>query len=194
MMALSKTIRVLGVVVMMLIFVVLCSILIFDPPPFRLRDEDKFVLSVEPPHTIDRNLAPSIERGLACQLRPESVASDDFGRPVITLFDWLKRQSGAAPKPDYHLVGTKRNDAWAIKIDRTTNKFCWLRASDAEAGITDAYCGPSIIREDATRIEAFDNNNYVAVAVDKMTYTIIITSLDRFMHPPRAAIWYLECH
>ena len=96
--------------------------------------------------------------------------SGRFGRPVINFFDWLKRQSGAVPEKDYHLYGTKKDDAWAIKVDRATNKFCWSKAGDAAVGITDPYCGPDIIREDETRIEALQANKYgtvIAVSFDK---------------------------
>jgi hypothetical protein len=193
---LSKAIRVLGANVVILVLAVLSGILILDPPPFRLRDEDNFILSVKPP-TFDRNLAGSIERGLACKRTLQTEASGAFGWPMITLSDWLKRQSGAVPEPDYHLYGTKPNDTWAIKIDRATNKFCWLRAKDAEAGITDAYCGPSIVREDATRIEALQDGKLgavIALFFDKTTYTATIASLDWLTAPASAAITYLECH
>ena len=141
--------------------IVLCLILIFDPPPFRLWDEDKFVLSVKPPPTLDPNLARPIEDGLACKVKLDAfVGGRLLFRPVINFFDWLKRHSGAVPEKDYHLYGTKKDDAWAIKVDRATNKFCWLTANQQKAGITDAYCGPDIIREDATRIEALQDDKY----------------------------------
>lgn len=193
MIILSKTIRVVGVIVGIPVLAVLCLILIFDPPPLRLQDEDKFVLSVNPPLPLNLKLAGPIEDGLACKRRLQSDMNGNFGRPVITFFDWLKRQSQGVPEKDYHLSGSKPNDVWAIRLDRATKKICWLMASQIKAGITDAYCGPSIIHEDAKRIYAFDEFNYVAVAFDKTTYTLIFSGLSPFMSPPMATITYLEC-
>jgi hypothetical protein len=193
---LSKAIRIIGAVLAILVLIVLCLILIIDPPPFRLWDQDKFVLSVEAPPALDPNLARPIEDGLACKVKLDAYMSGRFGRPVINFFDWLKRQSGAVPEKDYHLYGTKKDDAWAIKVDHATNKFCWLQAGDAASGITDAYCGPDIIREDATRIEALQHGKYgvvVAVFFDKKAHTATIARLA--MEPPASAsIEYLECH
>jgi len=162
-----------------------------------LWDEDKFFLSVEAPPALDPNLAGSIERGLACKLKLHADMSGRFGRPVINFFDWLRHQSGAVPEKDYHLYGTKSDDAWAIKVDRSTNKFCWLTANQQKAGITDSYCGPDIIREDATRIEALQANKYgtvIAVFFDKKSYTATIANLDWSVPPAPAWIEYLECH
>jgi hypothetical protein len=111
---LSKAIRVLGAVVALLVLAVVCIILVVDPLPLRFSDGDNFVLSVKAPRQIDRKLAGSIERGLSCKVRLESYASGNFGRPVITIFDWLKQQTGALREPDYHIYGTKPNSAWAI--------------------------------------------------------------------------------
>ena len=190
---LSKAIRIIGAVLAILVLIVLCLILIFDPPPFRLWDQDKFVLSVEAPPARDPNLAGSIERGLACKLKLDAYMSGRFGRPVINFFDWLKHLKQGVPEKDYHLYGTKKDDAWAIKVDRATNKFCWLTANQQKAGITDAYCGPGIIREDATRIEALQDDKYsaaIAVFFDKTTYTMTMASLDWSVPPASAGIVY----
>jgi hypothetical protein len=194
---LSKTNRIIGAVLAILVLAALSLILIHDSPPLRLWDEDKFVLSVKPPPTLDRNLTRSIEGGLTCKIKLDALASGRFGRPVINFFDWLKHQSGAAPEKDYHLYGTKSDETLAIKVDRATNKFCWLRANQVKAGITDAYCGPDIIREDATGIEALQDDKYsaaIAVFFDKRTYTMTVASLNWLGPPASAAIQYLECH
>jgi hypothetical protein len=193
---LSKAIRVLVVIVAIFVLAIVGVILVLDPPPFRLHDEDNVVISIDAPKAIDPNLAGSIERGLACNRKLQTDTSGHFGRPLITVFDWLKHQSGKIPERDYHLTAARQDDAWAIKIDRASNKFCWLRASDAAAGITESYCGPRIVREDATRIQAFQDDPYgaaVAVVFDKMTYTVTITGLDWWAQPAGASITYLQC-
>ncbi len=194
---LSKAIRIIGAVLAILVLIVLCLILIIDPPPFRLWDQDKFVLSVEAPPALDPNLAGSIERGLACKLKLHADMSGRFGRPVINFFDWLKHLKQGVPQRAYNLYGTKEDRSWAIKVDRTTNKLCWSKAGDAAVGITDPYCGPDIIREDATRIEALQANKYgtvIAVSFDKKSYTATIANLDWSVPPATAWIEYLECH
>ena len=139
---LSKAIRIIGAVLAILVLIVLCLILMIDPPPLRLWDEDKFVLSVEAPPALDPNLSGSIERGLACKLKLHADMSGRFGRPVINFFDWLKHLKQGVPQKAYNLYGTKEDRSWAIKVDRTTNKLCWSKAGDAAVGITDPYCGP----------------------------------------------------
>jgi hypothetical protein len=194
---LSKAIRIIGAVLAILVLIVLCLILIFDPPPFRLWDEDKFVLSVKPPPTLNRNLAGSIEDGLACKVKLDAYMSGRFGRPVINFFDWLKHLKQGVPEKDYHLYGTKPDDSWAIKVDRAANKFCWLTANQQKAGITDAYRGPDIIREDGTRNDALQADKYgavIAVSFDKKSYTATIANLDWSVPPASASIEYLECH
>ena len=194
---LSKAIRIIGAVLAILVLIVLCLILIIDPPPLRLWDEDKFVLSVEAPPALDPNLAGSIERGLACKLKLHADMSGRFGRPVINFFDWLKHLKQGVPQKAYNLYGTKEDRSWAIKVDRTTNKLCRSKAGDAAVGITDPYCGPDIIREDATRIEALQANKYgtvIAVSFDKTSYTATIANLDWSVPPATAWIEYLECH
>ena len=194
---LSKAIRIIGAVLAIIVLIVLCIILIIDPPPLRLWDEDKFVLSVKPPPARDPNLARSIENGLACRLRLVADMSGRSGRPVINFFDWLKHLKQKVPQKAYNLYGAKEDRSSAIKVDRATNKFCWLQAGDAAAGITDAYCGPDIIREDATRIEALQDGKYgvvVAVFFDKKAHTATIARLDWMVPPASASIEYLECH
>jgi hypothetical protein len=193
----SKVIWVLGAVASLLALVIISGVLIVDPPPFRLRDDDKVALSIERPRTIDPGFAGSIERGLACTRRLEVSTTGRFRRPEITLFDWFKRTSGSVPDPDYHLEASKPNDTWAIKVDRTKNKFCWLRPGEVQSGMSDSYCGPNVVREDATQIEALSDGKFgsaVAVVFDKRTYTVTLTTLDWVGSPASAEIDYLECN
>jgi hypothetical protein len=190
---LSKVIRVFGIIGVMLVLAVIGSILAFDPPPFRLQDDHEFVLSVTPPAPLGKTLRP-IEDGLACKQKLVAYTSGLFGRPVITVFDWLKRQSGALPDQDYHLSASKPNAIWAIRIDRAANKFCWFREGDAKVGLTDAYCGPTIVRESATVIEAIEQGvNWNSIAFDKTTYTLMMIGLESYRRPPVASISYFEC-
>jgi len=150
-------------------------ILFFDPPPLRLREDDKFVLSVSPARKLDGQ-QHALESGLACKHKFESYSSSAFGRPVITLFDWLKRQDGKAAEQDVHLSGSKRNDTWALKVDRSTNTLCYQQPSSVEVGLPDAYCGPKIIHENANRLVALEDRDFEfvrAIYFDKKTYTLI---------------------
>ena len=137
---LSKIARVLIIIVMLLVLAVVGSILVLDPPPLRLQEPNEFVLSVTPPAS-DGARHP-IEAGLACDHKLEGDLSGLLGRPQITFFDWLKRQSGKPSERDYHLSGRKPNDTWAVKVDRATNSFCYQTRSLVGAGLTDPHCGP----------------------------------------------------
>jgi hypothetical protein len=150
-----KLLRALGIVVAVLVLGIVCLILIADPPPLRLRDNEKVMLSVLPPPKLD-GLQHPIETGLACKRKIESYTSANYGRPQITIFDWLRHQRGEPSEQDVHLYGSKPNDTWAIKLDRATKMFCYLQPSLVEAGVTDPYCGPKIIHEDANRIVAVE--------------------------------------
>jgi hypothetical protein len=120
------------------------------------------VLSVPPAPKLD-GLQHPIETGLACKHKLESYSSSAFGRPVITVFDWLKRQNGRAAERDVHLVGSKETDSWAIKVDRPTNTVCYLKPNYVQAGMADPYCGPKIIHEDANRLVALEDRDYTVV-------------------------------
>ena len=120
------------------------------------------MLSVPPAPKLD-GLQHPIETGLACKHKLESYSSSAFGRPVITVFDWLKRQNGRAAERDVHLVGSKETDSWAIKVDRPTNTVCYLKPNYVQAGMADPYCGPKIIHEDANRLVALEDRDYTVV-------------------------------
>ena len=143
---------------------------------------------------VDKTLLRPIEDGLACKEKLAAYTSGLLGRPVITVFDWLKHQSGKVPDKDYHLWAGKSNGTRAIKVDRAANKFCWFREGDAKVGLTDAYCGPTIVQESASLIEGRENGlNWNSVVFDKTTYTMMIVGLDRHRRPPVAWISYFEC-
>jgi hypothetical protein len=94
-----------------------------------------------------------------------------------------------------HLFGSKKNDTWAIKIDRSTNTVCYQRPNYVEAGMTDAYCGPKIIHENANRLVALEDRDFEvirAIYFDKKTYTLMMTELGE-MHDG-ASIEYFECY
>ena len=186
------------VVVRALIIVVvfiLGGILIFDPPPLRLRDVDEVALSVPPARKLD-GLRHPIETGLACNRKLESYTSSAFGRPEITVFDWLRRNKGEPPELDVHLEARKRNDTWAVKVDRATNTICYQEPSYVQAGMADAYCGPKIIHEDANRIVAFEDRDFFVVKsvfFDKKTYKLLMTDISE-ISDTGAWIGYFECY
>jgi hypothetical protein len=190
----SKIFKTLGIIIMVLILAVLVLIVIFDPPPFQLRETGEFVLSVPPP--TPSSIHDPIESGLACKLKLEGGMSSIGGRPIITIFDWLKKQSGEQQGRDFHLYGSKRNDAWAIKVDRATKSFCFQMAKNVEVGLTDAYCGPKIIHEDANRIVAIEDSDYswiTTIVFDKQKYTVRMSQLAEG-DSTSTNIQYLECH
>jgi hypothetical protein len=193
---LAKTLRVLGAIVAALIVVAIGLIMFFDPPPLRLRDDDKVVVSVPPARKLD-GLQHRLEEGVACKLKLESYSSSMFGRPMITFFDWLKHsQAGHAPEPDVHVYGSKPDDTWAIKVDRSTNTVCYHRPSDVKAGIPDAYCGPKIIHENANRLVAIEDRDFEvvrAIYFDKKTYTLMMTELGE-VFAGSASMEYFECY
>jgi hypothetical protein len=179
---------------MLLVLAVVGSILVFDPPPLRLREQNEFVLSVTPPAS--SGARHPIEAGLACDHKLEGHVSGLLGRPQITFFDWLKRQSGNPSERDYHLSGRKPNDTWAVKVDRATNSFCYQTRSLIGAGLTDPHCGPKIIDENASRIVAAEQHVYdliSAMVFDKKAYTLTFTGLS-IAFPGVATVAYLECH
>lgn len=190
----SKAIRVLGIIAVMLIAVIVGAILVLDPPPLQLREPDQFFLSVPPPPTLD-SLQHSIDNGLGCKQKLETYMSNSFGRPVITLFDWLRdRISGQLPERDVHLEISKPNNSWAVKVDRASKAVCFLMTEAVKVGVTDAYCGTKIIHEDATRIVAFEDIDHSLVRViffDKQTYTLTMTELGENRS---SGMIYFECY
>ena len=191
---LSRTFKVLGTIIAMLILAVIGLIVVFDPPPFQLQEASEFVLSVPPP--TPSSIHDTIETGLACKLKLEGGMNSIGGRAIITIFDWLKKQSGEPQGRDFHLYGGKRNDGWAIKVDRATKTFCFQKAKNVEAGFTDAYCGPKIIHEDTNCIVAIEDNDFswiTTVIFDKQKYTVRIAQLAEG-DSTSTSIQYLECH
>jgi hypothetical protein len=191
---LSKVMLIVGTIITVLIVGIVGLILILDPPPLRLRDETKFVLSVPPP--TPANTHDPLEMGIACKRKLESATGSLTGRPQITFFDWLRHQSGKVPEPDYHLHGSKMNDTWAFKIDRATNTVCYEQSGSVEVGITDPYCGPKITYENADRIIAVDNNPYDFVGVvlfNKKNLTLTMTQVN-VLEQLGASIDYFQCH
>ena len=53
-----------------------------------------------------------------------------------------------------HLLSGKPDETWAIKVDRSTNMVCYQQPGHVRAGLTDAYCGPKIIHENAIQLVA----------------------------------------
>jgi hypothetical protein len=191
---LSKAIRIVGAIVLVLIVGIIGLILIFDPPPLRLQDDTKFVLSVLPPGPVSAH--DPLEMGIACRRKLEGYTGSLTGRPQITLFDWLRRQNGKPPEPDYHFYGTKTNDTWAFKIDRATKTVCYQKPSDVEAGITNPYCGLAITFENADRIIAVDNRPFDGVSTalfNKKTFTLTMTGIN-VLEQLGANIEYFQCH
>ena len=82
----------LGKIIVGIVASLLLALVIFDPPPLRLRDADEFVLSVTAPNKLDPQFTHPIEGGLACNRKLQSWTSHFMGRPVITIFDWLRRE------------------------------------------------------------------------------------------------------
>ncbi|MGA8613516.1 MAG: hypothetical protein WB760_17970 [Xanthobacteraceae bacterium] len=188
---LRRTLKILATIVVL----ILISIFIFDPPPFRLRDIDEIALSVPPPPKLD-GLQHRIDIGLACALKLESTIGARFGRPEITVFDWLRRQSGKPKEKDVHLEGSRPTDLWAFKVDRTTNMVCYQKPRYVEAGMTDPYCGPKIIHEDVGRLVAVEDRDFTVVRVvyfDKKTYLLQMTEIDETPYEG-PGIEYFECY
>jgi hypothetical protein len=194
---LSKVIRIFGIIIGVLVAGIIALVLIFDPPPLRLRDETSFVLSVPiPTAPMSPSVHDPLEMGLACNRKLEGATGSLSGRPVITIFDWLRQQSGTASERDYHLYGTKTNDSWAFKIDRPTNTVCYQTPRGVEAGLTDAYCGPKITDENANRIIAVENKPYdfvTAILFNKKTLALTMTQIN-VQEQLGASIEYFQCH
>jgi hypothetical protein len=191
---LSKPFKVFGIIIAMLILAVLGLIVMIDPPPLQLQETSEFLISVPPP--TPSNIHDTVESGLACKQKLEGGMSGIGGRAIITIFDWLKKQNGQPQAQDFHLYGSKRNDAWAIKVDRATKSFCFLKAKNVEVGLTDAYCGPKIIHEDSKRIVAIEDNDFswiTTIIFDKQKYTVRIAQLAEADYLS-TSIQYLECH
>ncbi len=192
---LSKILRWLGILVGVLLLVVVGIVMKVDPPPLRLRDEEKAVLSIPPPPKPD-GLQHSIENGLSCKHKLQSYTSSVYGRPQITFFDWLRHSKGEPAEPDVHLLATKPNETWAIKVDRSTNTVCYQQPAHLTGGLTDAYCGPKIIHENANRLVAIEDRDFDvvrAIFFDKKKYTLMMTELDE-SNNNGAAIEYFECY
>jgi hypothetical protein len=121
-----------------------------DPPPLRLQDAEKAALSVSPAPKLD-GLQHRIENGLSCKHKLQSYTSSVYGRPQITFFDWLRRSKGEPAELDVHLLAGKPDETWTIKVDRSTNMVCYQQPADVRAGLTDTYCGPKIVHENANQ-------------------------------------------
>ncbi len=125
----------------------------------RLWDPEKVAFSVPPAPKLDGLQHPIDDEGIACHRRLSAYTSSSTfaGRPEITVFDWLRTQTGKLPEPDVHLVGRKRNDTWAVKVDRATNTLCYHKPDYVEAGMISPYCGPKIIHENEEYLAAVDD-------------------------------------
>ena len=173
---------------------IVALVLIYDPPPLRLHDETSFVLSVPPPSPLSAH--DTLDMGLACSRKLTTYTGNLSGRPIITVYDWLRKQNGKAPEPDYHLHGEKKTDTWAFKIDRATKAFCYQRPGNVEAGIPDPYCGPTITSETADRIIAVENKPFdfvTAILFNKKTLTLTMTQIN-VLEQLGASIEYFQCH
>jgi hypothetical protein len=191
----SKILRALGILLGVLLLLIVGIIIKVDPPPLRLRDADKALLSVEPPPKLD-GLQHSIENGLTCKHKLQSYTSSVYGRPQITFFDWLRHSKGEPAEPDVHLLAGKPDETWAIKVDRSTNMVCYQQPGHARAGLTDAYCGPKIIHENANQLVAIEDRAFDivrAIYFDKRKYTLMMTELDE-SNNTGASIQYFECY
>jgi hypothetical protein len=116
-MIVSKLLRVLAVIVAALVLTAIALILIFDPPPLRLRDPDRVALSVPPAPKLD-SLQHPIDQGIACHRRLAAYTGSAFGRPEITIFDWWRSRTSKPSEPDVHLTAQQTSDTWAVKVDR----------------------------------------------------------------------------
>jgi hypothetical protein len=190
----TKAMQVVGLTALVLIAGLIALILFIDPPPLRLQDEAKFILSVPPPSLA--SVHNPLETGIACSRKLESYSSSLAGRPQITFFDWLRHQSGKIAEPDYHLSGSKPNDTWAFKVDRSAHAICYQKPSDIEAGITDPYCGLVITFESPERIIAVDNRPYDGISTalfNKKSFTLTMTGIN-VLEQLGADIEYFQCH
>jgi len=188
----QKLLRVLGVIVAALVLAIVSLIFIFDPPPLWLRGPDKVALSVPPAPKLD-GLQHPIDQGIACHQRLAAYTSSAFGRPEITIFDWLRRNQGKLAERDVHLTAEKTTETWAVKVDRATNTLCYQKPSYVQAGMTDPYCGPKIIRENDKYLVALEDHNLTAAYFDKKTYTLTMTGLSDF-EGAAASIEYFDCY
>lgn len=191
---LLKAIRVVGVTALVLVTGIIGLILFIDPPPFQLQDEVEFVLSVPPPRLV--SVHDPLEAGIACNRKLEGYTGGLGGRPQITFFDWLRHQSGKPSEPDYHLHGSKMNDTWAFKIDRSMKAICYQKPRDVEAGITDPYCGLLITFESPDRIIAVDNRPYDGISTalfNRKNFTLTMTGIN-VLEQLGANIEYFQCH
>ena len=58
---------------------------------------------------------------------------------------------------------------------------CYQQPGHARAGLTDAYCGPKIIHENANQLVAIEDRAFDivrAIYFDKRKYTLMMTELD----------------
>jgi hypothetical protein len=191
----SKLLRVAGTILAILVFAIVSLILINDPPPLRLWDPEEVALSVPPAPKLD-NLRHPIDEGIACHRRLSAYTSSTFlWRREITVSDWLRTQTGKLPAPDIHLVARKRDDTWAVKIDRATNTLCYQKPDYVEAGMIVPYCGPKIIHENELYLAAVEDNRGAVNAVyfNKKTYTLTMTGVATF-GVAEAGIEYFDCY
>lgn len=190
--------RALGYITVMLAPVVIAAILFLDPPPLRLRDAEEVVLRAAPSQVIGTVRPGPIENGIGCKERLSAHASDiNFRSPIVTFSDWLDRQAQKPPDLDFRLLGKKSNRDWSVstRVDGGVKKVCWLRSADVAAGVTEAFCGPSVVHEDSNTIRAIQSEGEItAVVFDKRTYSAVITSLGSGIKMPSASILYLDCY
>jgi hypothetical protein len=192
---LSKILRWLGIPLGVLVLLIVGIVIKVDPPPLRLRDEERAVLSVSPPPKLD-GLQHSIENGVSCKHKLQSYTSSVYGRPQITFFDWLRHSKGEPAEPDVHLLAGKPDETWAIKVDRSANMVCYQQPGQVRAGLTDAYCGPKIVHENANQLVAIEDRAFDivrAIYFDKKKYTLMMTELDE-SNNTGASIQYFECY
>ena len=188
--------RIVGTIIVVLIVGIIGLVLVLDPPPLRLQEETEFILSVpapKPPSALD-----PLQMGIACDRKLEAYTGfNRWGRPQITFFDWLKRQSGIPPEPDYHLYGVKMSDTWTFKIDPAIRTVCYQKS--VEVGITDPYCGPKITFENEDRIIAVEDAHYgwddavSTILFSKRNFTLVMTQINN-LEKLGASIKYFQCH
>ncbi|MGC2336964.1 MAG: hypothetical protein WA625_14480 [Pseudolabrys sp.] len=191
----KKVLRIIGTTLVVLVVAIVGLILILDPPPLKLRDETGFVLSVPAPRPSGPH--DSLEAGIACDHKLQTYSSSMYGRPIITVFDWLsQRVNGKVAEPDYHLYGTKPNDTWAFKVDRATKTVCFQTPSNVKAGVSDPYCGPKITFENVDRIVAVEDRPYdwiTAVLFNKKNFALTMTQIN-VLEQLGASMQYFQCH
>jgi hypothetical protein len=191
----SKIVRWVGIPIGVLALIVVGIVMKVDPPPLRLRDVEKAALSVSPAPKLD-GLQHTIENGLTCKHKLQSYTSSVYGRPQITFFDWLRHSRGEPAEPDVHLLAGKPDETWTVKVDRAAGAICYQQPGYARAGLTEAYCGPKIVHENANQLIAIEDRAFDivrAIYFDKKKYTLMMTELDE-SNNTGASIQYFECY